>query len=61
MFCIWEVKAGVACLQVKMCMLPHLSALENATVFEGALQMSRFTLLFTFITATVRATPRPST
>ena len=27
-------------------MLPYLSALENATVFKGALQMSRFTLLF---------------
>ena len=24
----------------------HLSALENAIVFKGALQMSRFTLLF---------------
>ena len=27
-------------------MLPHLSALENATVFRGALQMSMFTLLY---------------
>ena len=26
--------------------LPYLSALENAIVFKGALQMSRFTLLF---------------
>jgi len=24
--------------------LPYLSALENATVFKGALQMSRFTI-----------------
>ena len=30
-------------------MLPYLSALENAIVFKGALQMSRLTLLyFTF-------------
>ena len=27
-------------------MLPYLSALENAIVFKGALQMSRFTLLY---------------
>ena len=29
-------------------MLPYLSALENAIVFKGALQMSRFTLLYFF-------------
>jgi len=28
--------------------LPYLSALENAIVFKGALQMSRFTLLTYF-------------
>jgi len=27
--------------------LPYLSALENATVFKDALQMSSFALLFT--------------
>jgi len=34
----------MVCLQVKL--LPYLSALENAIVFKGALQMLRFTLLF---------------
>jgi len=42
MLCSWGVKAGMACLQVKLCVLPYLSAL----VFKGALQMSRFTLLY---------------
>jgi len=38
MLCCWGVKAGMkSCLQVK------LSALENATVFKGVLQMSKFT------------------
>jgi len=45
MLCGWEVKAGMACLQVKNCVLPYVGALENALVFKGALQMSRFTLL----------------
>jgi len=31
-------------------MLPYLSALENAIVFKGALQMSRFTLLLLYLT-----------
>jgi len=43
----WEVKAGMACLQVKLCVAIYLSALENALVFKGALQMSRFTSTFT--------------
>jgi len=42
MLCIWGVKAGMACLQVKLGVLPYLSAL----LFKGALQMSRFTLLY---------------
>jgi len=29
--------------------LPYLSALENALVFKGALQMSRFTYLLTYV------------
>ena len=34
-------------------MLSYLSALENAIVFKGALQMSRFSLLFYFILTVV--------
>jgi len=45
MLCGWGVKAGVAnCRQI--CVLPYLSALENAIVFKGALQMFRFTFYF---------------
>ena len=50
MLCGWGVKAGMACLQVKLhvCVMPYMSALENTTVFKGALQMSRFTLLLLY-------------
>jgi len=39
MLCGWGVKAG-------MWVLPYLSALENAIVFKGTLQIYRFTLLY---------------
>ena len=47
MLCRWGVKAGIAFLQVNCVSvaISHLlSALENAIVFKGALQMSTFTL-----------------
>ena len=49
MLCGWgvgSIKAGIARLHVNT-VLPYLSALKMHLVFEGALQMSRFTLLFT--------------
>jgi len=48
MLCGWGVKAGMARLQVyRNCVLPYLSALENAIVFKGALRTFMFTLLYT--------------
>jgi len=41
MLCGWGVKAGMACLQVKLC----VAIPERFVVFKGALQMSMFTLL----------------
>jgi len=38
---------AMACLQVKLCVaISAVNALENGMVFKGALQMSRFTLLY---------------
>jgi len=36
-------------------MLPYLSALKNAIVFKGALQMSRFTFTFTLLSTIVES------
>jgi len=44
MLCGWGVKADMVCLQVELCVAVS-KHFENATVFKGALQMSRFTLL----------------
>jgi len=54
MLCGWGVEDGMACLQVKLSVVISISALGNARVFKGALQMSRFTLLyFTLLPAPV--------
>jgi len=47
MLCGWGVTAGMAYLQVKLCVAIS-EHLENALVFKDALQMSRFVLLKTF-------------
>jgi len=45
MLCGWGVKAGMACLQVKLCVAISERCRKYTWLFKGALQMSRFTLL----------------
>jgi len=50
MLCGWGVKAGMACLQVKLCVAISERCRKYTWLFKGALQMSRFTLLTYLLT-----------
>jgi len=49
MLCGWGVQAGMACLQVKLC-VPISDHFRNAIGIYGALQMCRFTYFMSHTT-----------
>jgi len=55
MLCGWGVKAGMKRLQVN-CVLPYLSALENAIVLKGALQNVQVYFTFTLLQHSTHST-----
>jgi len=49
----WEVKAGMTCLQVKLCCHISWASWKMHLVFKGSVQMSRFSLLYSLPTCMI--------